>query len=443
MNDIEKQEYAFRFLRDLSNDNLLPAKEYGLTPQVFGRIVKSIQDDGYIRGAKFAQGGRNNPVLAVFTDAAEMTKEGRDLLMTSIQGTKTKSTNNILLLVALKKELDAILDIFSFTTPIREEDYSGTKYHIIHLSDSLKITCHSMAGDMGQLAAMNAVQCALKNFQFDGIILSGICGGINGEMKYGDLVVSEQIVNYELGKVKEDEHIYRWKVFQSSYMLLNGMKNFKSTKWVNHLQKTFKDRKDYQPQVHFGTVLSGNKVIASKKEALNLTSVWDKALAVEMEASGIAQALYYANSTIPFIMVKSVCDFADKNKNDDWQEYSANASAAYIVDFIVQNHGYLSNVNEETMKSNPTDKVERDNEDKTLNETNRLFDAITLCYNFSELNVLASQIGVNLEDIKGETRQEKVMELILFCRRKMKFSMICDKVDTDNNYIYSKGCFAK
>jgi len=41
-------------------------------------------------------------------------------------------------------------------------------------------------------------------------------------------------------------------------------------------------------------------------------------------------AVEYAKNPKPTaIIIKSVCDFADKNKNDDWQKYSSYTSAAF------------------------------------------------------------------------------------------------------------------
>ncbi len=45
---------------------------------------------------------------------------------------------------------------------------------------------------------------------------------------------------------------------------------------------------------------------------------------------GVMSAVEYAKSPQPTaIIIKSVCDFADKNKNDDWQKYASYTSAAF------------------------------------------------------------------------------------------------------------------
>ncbi|NOR25846.1 MAG: hypothetical protein GQ542_15950 [Desulforhopalus sp.] len=34
------------------------------------------------------------------------------------------------------------------------------------------------------------------------------------------------------------------------------------------------------------------------------------------------------------LLVKSICDWADSSKNDDWQEYAADVAAAYTIAIV-------------------------------------------------------------------------------------------------------------
>lgn len=46
-----------------------------------------------------------------------------------------------------------------------------------------------------------------------------------------------------------------------------------------------------------------------------------------MEASGIAHATQ--NHEAGCLVVRSICDYCDSCKNDDWQQYAAVVAAAY------------------------------------------------------------------------------------------------------------------
>ena len=54
-----------------------------------------------------------------------------------------------------------------------------------------------------------------------------------------------------------------------------------------------------------------------------------------MEAYGVMAAAYYSGPSRPrAVAIKSVCDFADPAKNNEWQAYAAYTSAALAYRFI-------------------------------------------------------------------------------------------------------------
>jgi nucleoside phosphorylase len=86
-------------------------------------------------------------------------------------------------------------------------------------------------------------------------------------------------------------------------------------------------RRPGQPRVFLGPIASGNTLLKdpSKRDAL-LTQFGVKA--VEMEGSGIQDATWAHE--VGYLVVRGICDYCDRNKNDDWQKYAALAAAAYV-----------------------------------------------------------------------------------------------------------------
>ncbi|KAK6530790.1 hypothetical protein TWF281_007626 [Arthrobotrys megalospora] len=82
-------------------------------------------------------------------------------------------------------------------------------------------------------------------------------------------------------------------------------------------------RKSNETRIHYGLIASGNKVVkdAELRDLIN-TSLGGKVLCVEMEAAGLM-------NNFPCIVIRGICDYADSNKNDDWQEYAATVAAAF------------------------------------------------------------------------------------------------------------------
>lgn len=54
-----------------------------------------------------------------------------------------------------------------------------------------------------------------------------------------------------------------------------------------------------------------------------------------MEAYGVmASVIIAAESPAKVVVIKSVCDYANLNKNNDWQKYAAYTSVNFTFDFI-------------------------------------------------------------------------------------------------------------
>ncbi|KGO43187.1 Nucleoside phosphorylase [Penicillium expansum] len=75
-------------------------------------------------------------------------------------------------------------------------------------------------------------------------------------------------------------------------------------------------------EVHCGLIASGNQVIkdAKVRDGIN-EHLGGKVLCVEMEAAGLM-------NDFPCIVIRGICNYADKWKNDEWQPYAAAVAAA-------------------------------------------------------------------------------------------------------------------
>ncbi|KJZ75125.1 hypothetical protein HIM_05611 [Hirsutella minnesotensis 3608] len=74
------------------------------------------------------------------------------------------------------------------------------------------------------------------------------------------------------------------------------------------------------PDIHFGSIASGDKVMKSGQDR-DILARKENVIAFEMEGAGIWDYL-------PCVIVKGVCDYADSHKNKKWQGYAAMTAAA-------------------------------------------------------------------------------------------------------------------
>ncbi|KAG4256535.1 hypothetical protein FPRO03_14024 [Fusarium proliferatum] len=80
-------------------------------------------------------------------------------------------------------------------------------------------------------------------------------------------------------------------------------------------------------RVHYGLIASGNQVIkdAGFRDSLN-ESLGGGVLCLEMEAAGLMD--------FPCIVIRGICDYADSQKNKEWQEHAAAVAAAFAKELL-------------------------------------------------------------------------------------------------------------
>lgn len=87
------------------------------------------------------------------------------------------------------------------------------------------------------------------------------------------------------------------------------------------------DREDYRPEIHYGTIASGNQVMRDGRTRDKISSELGGVLCFEMEAAGLM-------NSFPCLVIRGICDYADSHKNKRWQPYAAGTAAAYAKELL-------------------------------------------------------------------------------------------------------------
>ncbi|KAH8670660.1 hypothetical protein BGZ61DRAFT_483008 [Ilyonectria robusta] len=90
------------------------------------------------------------------------------------------------------------------------------------------------------------------------------------------------------------------------------------------MERSGRDSTD--PRIHYGVIASGNQVIKHAKTRDKLAQELD-VLCFEMEAAGLM-------GSFPCLVIRGICDYSDSHKNKQWQEYAAAAAAAYAKELL-------------------------------------------------------------------------------------------------------------
>ncbi|RBA12838.1 hypothetical protein FPRO05_14060 [Fusarium proliferatum] len=80
------------------------------------------------------------------------------------------------------------------------------------------------------------------------------------------------------------------------------------------------------PAIHFGLMASGDSVMKSGEDRDKIVEVEDS-IAFEIKGAGVCDHF-------PCIVIKGACDYADSHKSKVWQRYAAATAAAYTKAFL-------------------------------------------------------------------------------------------------------------
>ncbi len=260
-------------------------------------------------------------------------------LMTRLGRTLDGYPVDIAFVTALQSpELDAILALdYSWKTKIFSGDPSTYHFGRFEKSgDTVRVVAVSAPRKgMPSAASLSAKIVAL--FKPKILIMTGICAGIASRTNFGDIIVADPAWDYGSGKRALDSN--RSPVFQAAAYQMSLDPNIRQV--VNELARdpaTMQSiRSGWQgnfPQgvlnVKLAPMASGASVIADDSEARSVTLQHRELAAIEMEGYAVMAAVESAANPKPLaIVIKSVCDYADSEKNDDWQAYAAYTSAAF------------------------------------------------------------------------------------------------------------------
>jgi nucleoside phosphorylase len=176
------------------------------------------------------------------------------------------------------------------------------------------------------------------------IAMTGICAGVEGKTCLGDVIVADPTWDWGSGKHSENEDgspVFRLSPVQRGLSSeLSGIcyEICRSDEFKQRVKSNWKFKTpEGQFSAHVGPMASGASVIANDSTAQLIVAQNRDLIAIEMEAFAVMAASEYAITPSPkSIAIKSVCDFADRKKGDDWQEYAAYTSAEFANELFLQ-----------------------------------------------------------------------------------------------------------
>jgi 8-oxo-dGTP diphosphatase len=207
----------------------------------------------------------------------------------------------------------------------------GTRFETGRLEDGGCRVALGLAGKGNQAAAVLTERAAAL-FAPAAVIFVGVAGALQPHLRLGDVVVASHVYAYH-GATSEDggaaARPRTWELAHRAHQIAAHVE--RDVDWARGLPEG-----SPAPRVHFGPVAAGEIALYSAASDVRqwLRDHYSDAVAVEMEAAGVAQA-GHLNDGLPAIMIRGISDYGDNTKPatdaEGWQPRAVASAAAFAA----------------------------------------------------------------------------------------------------------------
>lgn len=207
-------------------------------------------------------------------------------------------------------------------TNLEEVTIAHVKFYKGELNDKPVVLTQS---GIGKVNVAMSTTLLIEIFQPSKIINTGSAGALDEELKVGDVVVSEVLSYHDA-----DATAFGYKYGQIPQMPAE----FEADESL--LKQAIEAIKATNLPAKSGLIVSGDSFIGSTEQRKKIKQNFSEALAVEMEATAIAQTCYQFN--VPFVVTRAISDLANGEAEMSFEEFlkTAARSSSQIVEKLIK-----------------------------------------------------------------------------------------------------------
>ncbi|NVJ52971.1 MAG: 5'-methylthioadenosine/adenosylhomocysteine nucleosidase [Campylobacteraceae bacterium] len=218
---------------------------------------------------------------------------------------------------AMEEEIEPLLAHFG---EAKVTVYADNKYYEVSHNGLDIVIAYSK---IGKVFASLTASTMIQKFGCDTLLFSGVAGGINPELKIGDLIIADKLCQHDLD-ITAFGHPHGY--VPGGSVLVDTTKSLRDV--------AIEVANENGIKVIEGTIATGDQFVHSpeRKEFIQKTFNAD---ALEMEGASVAVVCDSLN--IPFFVLRAISDTADGGADIDFDEFlksSAKNSADYLVKIV-------------------------------------------------------------------------------------------------------------
>lgn len=264
---------------------------------------------------------------------------------------KNKATNaepvyhdfDLVILCALSSpEMEEIICLpweWSAAKPM--DDTSFFREGKLQIGSKIYKVAAASATRMGMVSSAVLATKAIQIFRPRVLAMTGICAAHKSKAKLGDVLVVDPAWDFQSGKMVSVDGTAKME-FSPHQIPLSAFLRSRFEQLSNEpylsadITNKFGSGAPSGFKLRIGPVASGGAVLADGKIIDDIRHLQNRdLLGIEMEVYGVYAAAQQSSSPQPkFFAIKSVCDYADPEKQDGAQKFAAFASANVLQKFV-------------------------------------------------------------------------------------------------------------
>ncbi|GAL36463.1 5'-methylthioadenosine/S-adenosylhomocysteine nucleosidase [Vibrio variabilis] len=218
-----------------------------------------------------------------------------------------------------------------------EQEVSILKAALTNLEETKKGGCTFFTGQLngadivllqsgiGKVAAAVGTTILLSDYQPDVVINTGSAGGFESSLNLGDVVISTEVRHHDA-----DVTAFGYEIGQMAGQPAAFAADQKLMDVAEQALAQMEDKHAVR-----GLICTGDEFVCRPERQAVIRENFPGVIAVEMEASAIAQTCHQFNT--PFVVVRAISDVADKESPMSFEEFlplAAQSSSEMVVKMV-------------------------------------------------------------------------------------------------------------
>lgn len=348
--NIDQPQELMPILEAIKNKNVpifLVSRQYntlinnsGLTPLLNEIIKRNISIESFFLWNDFEKEAhrRERQEIKNFTASIGSLIELKILQFNKVLSIIEEKKADIGIVCALGLELKPIIDNIEERWTEKKDNITYTRGFIKTVNGKIIKVVAVQQEDMGTEDAAIIGSLLVKDYNVKHLFMPGVCGGRDGKVKIGDIIIPSEAIAYQRGKF--ENHVLEFDAGSAqsnvavNQIFENASDNILHDIFINFTQKLSQEEgktlKIERPKIHFNQIACGAQVVDTPNilDEIAKDVGKRKLCGVDMESFSIYRLNRFLD--VKSLVIKSVMDLT-QDKDDEYKEYAAYVSANFLI----------------------------------------------------------------------------------------------------------------